>query len=691
MFRIAAIQPLVLLIFVFEIVADERLERLNPQLRKWLEEEVVYVISDPERELFLSLETQEERERFIEAFWRVRDPDPATKQNEFIAEHYRRLEYANQSLSRETARPGWKTDRGRMYIILGEPQQITRFESQNEVVQCELWVYPAQPERGLPSSFNLLFFRRRAVGEYELYNPVLHGPNALMTGHQYTPASDTDETLQVLQRISPDLARASLTLDLGEPVDFVSRRPAFGTDILLSRIEESPKRNVRTDYADAYVRYGNRVSAEYSFRYVPNESAFTVLYGPDSTPFVHFTVELSPENFALSVSEDGSKYYTTLDVTREVRTIEDKLVLVDEQEVYLELPPSEFQKGARLPFAFQDAFPLVPGEYRVSVVLKNRAVQQFTVAEGSLEVARLATSPPGLGGLLVGYLHERPLSEEAPGYLLAYQVDYDCIYPAVSGLFPTGAEVFALAQVQGARASSSLRFSLLQGASALDERETKVDEGSAAVVQAFTLRDFAGGNYTLRVQLRDPSDTVVDERRTDVVVSPRSTVARPGFIYRRGFPHSPGSLALARGEQLWSLQRYEEATAELRQAVAEGGPRLPEASFKLAGALLSAKRADEALELLLPLKESFRERYEVIAGLGYAYYFRREYSRAQEFLERAASLRPPDSALLNAMGDSYRELGERERAIGAYRRSLELDPTQDDVQKLLESLTGEVR
>ena len=496
----------------------------------------------------------------------------------------------------------------------------------------------------------------------------------------------------MLQRISPDLARASLTLDLGEPVDFVSRRPAFGTDILLARIEESPKRNVRTDYADAYLRYGNRVSAEYSFRYVPNESAFAVLYGPDSTPFVHFTVELSPENFALSVSEDGSKYYTTLDVTREVRTIEDKLVLVDEQEVYLELPPSEFQKGARLPFAFQDAFPLVPGEYRVSVVLKNRAVQQFTVAEGSLEVARLATSAPGLGGLLVGYLHERPLSEEAPGYLLAYQVDYRSYLPGGLRIVPHGSG--GRGTGTGTRRSSELEPSVLppSGCECFGRaRERKSTRGVLPSCKRSRCVTSRGATTHCASSSRDPDGIVVDERRTDVVVSPRSTVARPGFIYRRGFPQSPGSLALARGEQLWSLQRYEEATAELRQAVAEGGPRLPEASWKLAGALLSAKRADEALELLLPLKESFRERYEVIAGLGYAYYFRRDYSRAQEFLERAASLRPPDSALLNAMGDSYRELGERERAIGAYRRSLELDPTQDEVQKLLESLTGEVR
>lgn len=691
MSRIAAIELLVLSFFAFEALADERLERLPAEYRKWLEEEVVYIISDAEKDVFLSLGTKEERERFVEAFWRARDPDPATKENEFLTEHYRRLEYASTKLSPETARPGWKTDRGRMYIILGEPQQITRFESQNEVVQCELWVYPAQPEKGVPSTFNLLFFRRRGLGEYELYNPVLHGPNALMTGYQYTPASDNSEALQVLQRISPDLARASLTLDLGEPVDFVSRRPAFGTDILLARIEMSAKRNVRSDYADAYLRYGNRVSADYSFRYVPNESGFAVLYGPDSTPFVHFSVELSPENFALQVSEDRSKYYTTLDVTREVRTRDGALVALDEQEAYLELPPNEFQKGARLPFAFQDAFPLVPGDYRVSVVLRNRAVHQFTVAERSLEVAPLTVGQPGLGGLVVGYLHERPLSEEMPGHLLAFQVGYDRVYPAVSSLFPTGADLVALAQVHGARAGSRLRFSLLEGEVVMDERETRVDEGSDAIVQTFTLRQMAGGNYALRVQLSDPDGSVLEERRTQFVVSPRSAVDRPGFIYRRGFPQSPGSLALARGEQLWSLQRHEEATAELRQAVAEGGPRLPEASWKLAGALLSAKSADEALEILLPLEERFRERYEVVAGLGYAYYFRRDYSRAKELLERAASLRPPDSALLNALGDSYGKLGERERAIGAYRRSLELDPTQEEVQKLLQSLTGEVR
>ena len=114
--------------------ADERLEKLPPEHRKWLEEETVYIILDQEREVFLALETREEREHFIEAFWRKRDPNRTTPDNELRQEHYRRIEYANKELGRGSARPGWMTDRGRMYILLGQPVSIERFEGYNEVV-----------------------------------------------------------------------------------------------------------------------------------------------------------------------------------------------------------------------------------------------------------------------------------------------------------------------------------------------------------------------------------------------------------------------------------------------------------------------------------------------------------------------------------------------------------------------------
>ncbi len=154
-------------IFLFLIFADpsfakdERLERLSPEHRKWIEEEVVYIITDSEKDLFLMLETVEERNRLIEAFWRKRDPNPATPQNEFKIEHYTRFEHANKFLGRETFRPGWRTDRGRYHIILGKPRQVERFDGYSELVSAELWFYEGDPRKGLPAFFYLLFFKKK--------------------------------------------------------------------------------------------------------------------------------------------------------------------------------------------------------------------------------------------------------------------------------------------------------------------------------------------------------------------------------------------------------------------------------------------------------------------------------------------------------------------------------------------------
>jgi GWxTD domain-containing protein len=90
--------------------------------RKWLNEDVAYIITDRERAAYRNLQTDEEREQFITQFWLVRDPTPGTIENEFKEEHYRRIGYANEHFS--TQIPGWKTDRGRVYITYGPPDEI---------------------------------------------------------------------------------------------------------------------------------------------------------------------------------------------------------------------------------------------------------------------------------------------------------------------------------------------------------------------------------------------------------------------------------------------------------------------------------------------------------------------------------------------------------------------------------------
>ena len=102
-------------------VPDARAETLDP-LERWLDEEVVYIISEAEKAAFAALAPDPDREAFIEKFWRDRDPTPATPNNEFRDEHYRRIKYANARWGDDGS--GWQTDRGRIYIIYGPPDEI---------------------------------------------------------------------------------------------------------------------------------------------------------------------------------------------------------------------------------------------------------------------------------------------------------------------------------------------------------------------------------------------------------------------------------------------------------------------------------------------------------------------------------------------------------------------------------------
>ena len=97
-------------------------QELSKPYKKWLDEDVSYIITDEERAAFRQLSNDEERDNFIEAFWQRRDPTPDTEENEFKEEHYQRIAYANEHYAAGV--PGWKTDRGRIYIVFGKPDEI---------------------------------------------------------------------------------------------------------------------------------------------------------------------------------------------------------------------------------------------------------------------------------------------------------------------------------------------------------------------------------------------------------------------------------------------------------------------------------------------------------------------------------------------------------------------------------------
>lgn len=109
--------------------------QLPEPYRRWLEQDVSYIITAEERERFLRLPNDRQREAFIEDFWRRRDPTPGTAENEFKEEHYRRIAYSNARFA-ETETSGWRTDRGRLYVVEGPPDEIQSYPSK----QFERWI-----------------------------------------------------------------------------------------------------------------------------------------------------------------------------------------------------------------------------------------------------------------------------------------------------------------------------------------------------------------------------------------------------------------------------------------------------------------------------------------------------------------------------------------------------------------------
>ncbi len=119
---VQSLTTVVFLFFLVPVASAQKQEEAEDYFKKWLKQDVLYVITEAERDVFERLTTPEEKERFIEQFWFRRDPDPRTSVNEFKEEHYRRIAYANEHFF--SSRPGWMTDRGRIYIIHGPPTEI---------------------------------------------------------------------------------------------------------------------------------------------------------------------------------------------------------------------------------------------------------------------------------------------------------------------------------------------------------------------------------------------------------------------------------------------------------------------------------------------------------------------------------------------------------------------------------------
>jgi GWxTD domain-containing protein len=215
---------------------------LETPYRKWLSEDVAYIITDAERAAFNGLQTNDEREHFIEQFWLRRDPTPGTAENEFKEEHYRRIAYANEHFSDALGLPGWKTDRGRIYITFGPPDEIDShpsggtYKRPSEEGGGETVTYPFEQWRyryidGVGNNIMIEFVDPKGTGEYRMTSdPTEKSATATNT----RPAGAT------VQRVGSNGVQLSIPLDrYGDHPLSVSVRIVSGDGSAVQTLAES--------------------------------------------------------------------------------------------------------------------------------------------------------------------------------------------------------------------------------------------------------------------------------------------------------------------------------------------------------------------------------------------------------------------------------------------------------------------
>lgn len=335
--------------------------------REWLQQDVAYIISDEEEDVFQRLRTPEEKERFIEQFWHRRDPDPLTSINEFKQEHYRRLAYANESF--QSGVSGWKTDRGRVFIIHGPPDELQRYPSGGRYLRDPLQgggstaAYPFERWRyrnieGLGTDIEVEFVDSTWAGEYRL-------------------ARDTDEKDALMRVPNTGLTRAE-RLGRTRKMD----RPYFqpgqrGLSPLPGQLaKDSPfaryERQTRLTSARpaGYTDLESRVRVELSFarlRHAIRSDVFSLAHG---RALVAVTLALDSQD--LEFIREGDSHVTRLAIYGSVTDIGKNVVEEFEEELRVGFPEGDATGGPPTWSLYQRTFTLNQGgRYRLDLVIKD--------------------------------------------------------------------------------------------------------------------------------------------------------------------------------------------------------------------------------------------------------------------------------------------------------------------------------
>jgi GWxTD domain-containing protein len=658
---------------------------LSPRFRAWLEEEVVYIISPKEKDVFLQLTNDREREMFITAFWKARDDDPNTPENKFKDEHYRRIDYANKNFGRGLKAGGWRSDMGRIYITLGEPKTIDRYENESNVYPMIVWFYSGMTGGGLPNNFNVVFFKKDAAGDYILYSPVRDGPQKLMQFYN----GDMTNYLQAwgeLRQINPALAEISMSLIPGEYI--MGTNPTPSSDILIfQNIPKMGYESVKDAYAEKLLKYKDIVEVEYTANYIDNDALVQVTRDAAGRAFVHFLIEPS----RLSIERYEGLYQTTFEVNGIVSDSGGKTVYQFDRRIPLQLDGDQFAKIGNRRVSYQDAFPLIEGDYKVSLLWKNTISKEFTSVEAAVKIppARsLTLSNPILANRVVR-------NQAFVGQIKPFTVGDTQLVASPRNDFTVKDTLTLFCELGGLTDELKTKGSLSITLSRNDQvvaTTTKSLEGATdplRVMEEFPLGNFPPDYYAANVDLLDASKKAVLSSKASFYISLNTSLPRAWIMYAPLPPANDPSYIDIRAMQYFQAGDLAKAKPLLEDAFRRSPDSAPFA-LDLCRILFELKDYDGVRNVATPFYRD-KKNYEFAQYLGESSQALGRYSEAIGFYKDYLTYFGTNLVVLNSIGECYVQTGDLAGAITAWRKSLELNPSQDELKKKLAAIQAKIK
>src|SRR6516162_7039662 len=401
---------------------------LSKEHRKWLDEDVRWIITDDERKAFMQLSNDEERDKFIESFWDRRNPNPDSEDNEFKDEHYRRIEYANEHFP--AGIPGWKTDRGRIYIVFGPPDEIEShpsggtYERPIEEGGGETSTYPFEDWRyryleGIGQEVIIEFVDTCMCGEYHMTidrsekDALLYTPNAGLTLYeQMGMASKASRFNGGLERLGAGPFNSDMQSKEFDRLDIyakLNRPPA----VKFKDLEEV-------------------VSHKITLNLMPFDVRADFVKVTSDTVLTPITIQIKNRDITFQNKEGVQR--GTVNIFGRVTTLSGRIAQTFEDTVQVDVPAELLPKTVDNSQVYWKALPLRPGHYRLDIVVKDvngdRAgnwskslmVPDFgddRLSNSSLIVADqmypVATKEIGTGNFVIGTMKIRPRVPTADG------------------------------------------------------------------------------------------------------------------------------------------------------------------------------------------------------------------------------------------------------------------------------------